>query len=117
MRIIEQPLSTEHELEADDRGIELAVLAQYDPQAVVNLWKRHARMERRGRRGGRGGGGVVGDVLEGVEALLRSHPPSAARACHAMQKIAWAREHAPCARLYDGKTNLATHVAGPRRPY
>ena len=116
MEILTQPLSTEHELEADERGMELATLAGYDPQAVVNLWRRHARTEPHPRRG-RSRGGMVGDVLEGVDALLRSHPPAAVRACHAMDKLRWAREHAPCDRLYDGRTNLRTHVAGPRRPY
>jgi predicted Zn-dependent protease len=116
MRILTQPLSTEHELEADDRGTELAVLAQYDPEAVVDLWRRHARAERRPRRG-RAAGGVIGEVLQGVDALLRTHPPAAVRACHAMDKLSWAREHAPCALLYDGRTNLLTRVAGPRHPY
>src|SRR6185436_15658066 len=46
MRILTLPLSTEHELEADDRGTELAVLAQYDPQAVVDLWRRRVHAER-----------------------------------------------------------------------
>src|SRR5262249_56068385 len=45
MRLLAQPLSTEHELEADDRGTELAVLAQYDPQAALDLWRRHARAD------------------------------------------------------------------------
>ncbi len=116
MEILTQPLSTEHELEADERGMELATLAGYDPQAVVNLWRRHARTEPRPRRGRRRGD-MVSDVMEGVDALLRSHPPAAVRACHAMDKLRWAREHAPCDRLYDGRTNLKTHVAGPRRPY
>lgn len=116
MRILSQPLSTEHELEADDRGMELALLAQYDPQAVVNLWKRHARAERRASHR-RGPDGLIGDVLQGVDALLRSHPPATVRACHAMDKVRWAREHATCDRVYDGRTNLLTHVAGPRRPY
>jgi hypothetical protein len=116
MRILTQPLSSEHELEADDRGTELAVLAQYDPRAVVNLWKRHARFERRPPHG-RAAGGVLGEVLQGVDALLRSHPPAAVRACRAMDKVNWAREHAPCDKVYDGRTNLLTHIAGPRRPY
>jgi hypothetical protein len=115
MRLLTVPLSTEHELEADDRGTELAVMAQYDPQAVVNLWRRHARLERHGAR--RRPGGVVGDVIQGVDELLRSHPPAAVRACHAMDKLTWAQAHAPCDRLYDGRTNLRVHVAGPRRPY
>jgi hypothetical protein len=34
-----------------------------------------------------------------------------------MAKVSWAREHAPCDMVYDGRTNLLTHVAGPRRPY
>jgi predicted Zn-dependent protease len=125
MRMLMAPVSTEHELEADDRGTELAVLAQYDPQAIVNLWRRRARAEqqqhgqhgRHGRRGRRGDDDVVTGVMEGLDALLRSHPPSSVRACHAMDKLAWAQEHAPCDLLYDGKTNLRTHVAGPRRPY
>jgi len=117
MRMLTQPLSTEHELEADDRGMELAILAQYDPQAVVNLWKRRARAERQHRpRRGRGGD-VVNEVMQSVDALLRSHPPATVRACHAEDKLAWAREHAPCDLLYDGRTNLRTHVTGPRKPY
>jgi predicted Zn-dependent protease len=114
MRVLTQPISTEHELEADDRGMELATLAQYDPKAVVNLWRRRARTEHPQRRRGRG---VVGDVIDGVDALLRSHPPAAVRACHAMDKLAWAEAHAPCDRVYDGRTNLLQRVAGPRRPY
>jgi hypothetical protein len=114
MRVLTQPISTEHELEADDRGMELATLAQYDPKAVVNLWRRRARTEPHARRGRRD---VVGDVIEGVDALLRSHPPAAVRACHAMDKLAWAETHAPCDRVYDGRTNLLQRVAGPRRPY
>lgn len=116
MQVLTQPLSVEHELEADDRGMELATLAGYDPQAVVNLWRRNARSEPRPSRT-RGRGGVVGEVIEGVDALLQSHPPAAVRACHAMDKVAWAREHAPCDRLYDGRTNVRTRVAGPRRAY
>jgi hypothetical protein len=116
MRILTQPLSTEHELEADDRGTELAVLAQYDPQAVVDLWRRHAQAERR-TLPARGPEGVIDEVLQGVDALLRSHPPAAVRACRAMDKLAWAREHATCDRVYDGRTNLRAHVAGPRRTY
>jgi predicted Zn-dependent protease len=115
MRLLAQPLSTQHELEADEHGMELALKAQYDPRAVVNLWKRHARYERRAPHGR--AGGVLGEVLEGVDDLLRSHPPAAVRACHAMDKLNWAREHAPCDRVYDGRTNLLTHVAGPRRAY
>jgi hypothetical protein len=116
MRILTQPLSTEHELEADEHGMELMVQAQYDPQAVVNLWRRHARLERRSPRG-RAPGGLLGGVMEGVEDLLRSHPPAAVRACRDMDKVSWAREHAPCSLVYDGRTNLRTHVAGPRRAY
>jgi predicted Zn-dependent protease len=116
MRILTLPLSSEHELEADDRGTELAVLAQYDPQATVNLWKRHARSERHAPYG-RAPGGVLGEVLQGVDALLRTHPPAVVRACHAMDKLRWARDHAPCDRVYDGRTNLLAHVAGPRHAY
>jgi hypothetical protein len=65
----------------------------------------------------RGRGDVLDEVMEGVEELLQSHPPAAVRACHAMEKLAWAREHAPCPVLYDGRTNLVTRVPGPRRPY
>jgi len=114
MEIITRPLSTERELEADDRGTELAVLAQYDPQGVVNLWRRRARSERRASHGR---GDMVGEVLEGLDGLLSSHPPAAVRACHAIEKVRWAREHAPCGTLYDGRSNLLTHVAGPRHPY
>jgi hypothetical protein len=114
MRVLSQPISTQHELEADDRGMELATLAQYDPKAVVNLWRRRARAEHHPRGRDRG---MVGDVMEGVQALLRSHPPAAVRACAAMDKLAWAQAHAPCDRVYDGRTNLLEHVAGPRRPY
>jgi predicted Zn-dependent protease len=117
MHVLMQPLATEYELEADDRGMEIATLAGYDPQAVVNLWMRKIRSEPRRSGGRRGRRGVLGEVLEDVDALLRSHPPASVRACHAMAKVAWAREHAPCDRLYDGRTNLLTHVAGPRRPY
>jgi Zn-dependent protease with chaperone function len=120
MRILMMPLSTEHELEADDRGLELAVLAQYDPQSIVNLLKRKAREERQQRRGRgdpRGRGDAMSDIIDGVDALLQTHPPPSVRACHAMDKLAWAREHAPCDLLYDGRTNLRTHVTGPRQPY
>ncbi len=122
MQILTQPISTEHELEADERGMELAVLAQYDPQAIVNLWKRRIGVEAqhepaRGRGRGRRRGDAVDDVMESVEALLSSHPPATVRACHAMDKLAWAREHAPCDLVYDGRTNLRTRVSGPRHPY
>lgn len=117
MRVLTQPLSTSHELEADDRGTELMVMAQYDPQAVVDLWRRHAKTERHMFQGRRQVGGLFGEVLEGVDELLRSHPPAAVRACHAMDKLAWAREHAPCELVYDGRSNLRTRVAGPRHAY
>ena len=90
---------------------------QYDPQAVVDLWRRHARSERTSPAAGERRGGILDEVLEGVDALLRSHPPAAVRACRAMAKVNWAREHAPCDRVYDGRTNLRTHVIGPRRAY
>jgi hypothetical protein len=99
--------------------MELAVLAQYDPQAIVDLWKRRAKAERR-RPGGRRRQrreDVVGDVMSSLEELLESHPPAAVRACHAMDKLAWAREHAPCDLLYDGRSNVRTHVVGARQPY
>jgi len=92
------------------------VIAQYDPQAVVDLWRRNAQAERRAPPM-RGPGGVLGEVLQGVDALLRSHPPAPVRACRAMDKLAWAREHASCDRLYDGQTNLRARVAGPRRAF
>jgi Zn-dependent protease with chaperone function len=150
MRVITQPLSTEHELEADERGMELMTLAGYDPQAVVNVWRRNAKAEaqpgharqggdpddgddpprrRRGRHGRRGRRhdprdegrdgqpDVLNQVLEGVQSLMRTHPPAAVRACHAVAKLAWVREHAPCDRLYDGRSNLQSHVAGPKHPY
>ena len=114
MQVLTQPLSTEHELEADERRRRARGARPVRPRRV-NLWKRRARSERRAPRG-RPAGGVVGDVVAGLDTLLRSHPPAAVRACHAMERVTWAREHAPCARLYDGRTNLLTHVAGPRRP-
>ena len=108
MKIITTPLSSEHELEADEHGLELAVRAQYDPMAAVNLWRRKAATDH--------GGPVnpLGQILEGV---LRSHPKASIRACRAMQKVNWAHDHSPWDRLYDGKSSLRARVIGPTKPY
>jgi predicted Zn-dependent protease len=108
MKILTMPLSTERELEADEYGLELAVKSQYDPQAAVNLWRRHAAGDH---------GGPMGALNQILEEVLRSHPRPAIRACRAMQKVNWAHDHSPWDRLYDGRTNLHTRVIGPSRPY
>ena len=107
VKILTTPLSSEHEHEADDHGLELAVAAQYDPLAAVNLWRRRAARERPG----------PGGLLDGVDAVLRSHPRASARACRAMNRVVWARDHAPCPLLYDGQSNFKARVMGPKQPY
>lgn len=108
MKILGLPLSSERELEADEHGLELAVKSQYDPQAAVNLWRRRAASDSGGPMG------ALGQILEEV---LRTHPRPAIRACRAMHKVVWAREHSPWDRLYDGRSNLAARVMGPSRTY
>ncbi len=108
VRMLAIPLSSEWEYEADDGGILMGIEAQYDPQAVVNLWRRHA-----GSRGDRQGG-----VLGQLGSLIATHPPPARRACKAMARVDWARENARCDRLYDGRTNLEQHDrTGPEHAY
>lgn len=108
MKVLTLPISTERELEADDSGLELAVKAQYDPQGAVNLWRRRAAGEKPGFVN------PLGDVLD---SLLRSHPRASVRACRAMNKVLWARDHAQFDRLYDGRSNFRTHVMGPSKTY
>jgi len=108
MKIITMPISSQYEHEADERGLELAVEAQYDPQAAVNLWRRRARTESAAP------GGLLGSILDG---LMRSHPRAPLRACRAMKRVLWARDNAPWTRVYDGKTNLGTHIIGPQQTY
>jgi Peptidase family M48 len=108
IKILSTPIASEYELEADEHGLELALKAQYNPQAAVNLWRRHAKSERSVS------GGALGELLSG---LLRSHPRAPVRGCRAMKQVLWARDNAPWIRLYDGQTNLKTHVIGPKHPY
>jgi hypothetical protein len=108
IKILSTPLSSEHELEADEHGLELAVKGQYDPQAAVNLWRRRAASEPAGPLGG---------LEQALDQLIRSHPRAAVRACRAMGKVSWAHDHSPWDRLYDGRSNLRTRVMGPSRTY
>lgn len=108
MKIITMPISSQYEHEADERGLELAVEGQYDPQAAVNLWRRRAATE------GAAPGGILGGILDG---LMRSHPRAPLRACRAMKRVLLTRDNGPWARVYDGKTNLTTHLIGPQQTY
>ncbi len=108
MKILTMPISSQYELEADENGLRLAIQAQYDPQGAVDLWRRHAKTERPAS------GGLLGEVMD---SLLRSHPRAPVRACLAMKQVLWARDNASWARLYDGETNLQTHVMGPQKAY
>jgi predicted Zn-dependent protease len=103
VKMMTLPLSTEYEHEADDGGILLAVEAQYDPRAQVDLWRRSAVKEP-GRT----------QILGG---LLSTHPPSAERACRAMRRVNWARDNARWDRFYVGRTNLAKRIPGQVRQF
>lgn len=108
IKILSTPLSSEHELEADEHGLELAVKGQYDPQGAVNLWRRRAASEP---------GGPLGGMEQVLDQLIRSHPRAAVRACRAMSKVSWAHDHSPWDRLYDGRSNLHARIMGPSRTY
>lgn len=108
MKILSLPLSTERELEADEHGLELAVRAQYNPQAAVNLWRRKAANDRPRFAS------PLGEILESV---LRTHPRASVRACKAMAKVRWAHDHSPWDRLYDGRTSFRKRVMGPIKAY
>jgi len=111
VKMLSLPLSTEYEHEADDGGILMAIEAQYNPQAQVDLWRRFAATEKAQR------GDTVGGVLGGLDALLRTHPSSARRACKAMERVNWARETGRWDRFYDGRSNLNQRVSGPERAF
>ena len=112
VKMLSLPLSTEYEYEADDGGIVMAVYAQYDPQAQVNLWRRFAAKENQ-RPAGQPTGGVFG----GLGAIFSTHPLSAKRACKAMERVNWARDEKRWDRVYDGRTNVAERVSGPEHAY
>jgi len=114
VKMLTMPLSSEYEAEADDGGIVMLVEAQYNPLAQVNLWRRFAAGEE---GDGERRSGPVGELLGGIDTLLRSHPQSARRACAAMKRVNWAREQARWERVYDGRSNLAARVTGPERAY
>lgn len=113
VKMLTIPLSTEYEAEADDGGMVMLVEAQYNPLAQVNVWRRFAA----GEAGGDRRSGPVGELLGGLDTLLRSHPQSARRACAAMKRVNWAREQARWERVYDGRSNLAVRITGPERAY
>ncbi len=115
MRALTMPLQSEHEHEADHSGSRIAIKAQYNPEAAVELWRSRSRA-----RPSPDLDDVV-DVLAGAlgtpEDLLSSHPRPAERACRAMEQVLWAKKHSKHRRLYDGETNLQTRKPGPVQAY
>lgn len=112
LRVLRSPIQSELEHEADEAGGRLALRAQYNPQAAVDLWRRHAAEASLTPSPG-----LLGILEDGLTDVFRSHPPSEDRACRAMERVEWARGNTNFARLYDGQTNLSAHVIGATRAY
>lgn len=64
------------ELEADDSGLRYAVLAGYDPDAMISFFKRMDAMSR--------------DETTGIELFLRTHPPTKDRIRQIKKELALA---------------------------
>lgn len=110
--MLKTPISSEYEFEADRRGIELAALAQYAPDAAQGLWARMAQ----GREPA-GPGGALGAVLGGVESLLATHPPPPARCARAVAAAEKLRDSADVDWFYVGDSNLGARVIGPQKAF
>jgi predicted Zn-dependent protease len=118
MAMLKLPIQSEYEFEADRRGIELAALGQYDPDAAHRLWLRKAGDGTADSAGAEGGiGGLLGSVLGGVEEILSTHPPHGSRCVRARQATVALRASLTHERYYRGATNVRERVVGPKRAY
>lgn len=101
-QLLTRPISTERELEADRRGIDFTIKAQYDPVSAAELWERMARKY--------GGSGGRGD-------LFATHPPSAKRCYKLEARIARAKKSAKHTVYYVGESNLSKRTPGYKKAY
>ncbi len=116
IKMLETPISSEHEHEADVRGLELAALAQYDPFAACHMWQRQAQIED-GEKPRPTLGGLAGVVLGAAEKVLSSHPPAAQRCARTLSGATALMQTLPYARYYRGERNLNERLLGPNHPY
>ncbi len=111
-RMLQLPIHSEYEHEADRRGIALADLCQYDPGAAARLWQRQAK--RAPQR--RGPGGLVGEVLGTAERMLSTHPPSAQRCARTRAYATKVARQRRWTRYYRGRSNLRDRKTGTQSP-
>lgn len=118
-QMLNMPMSSEYEHEADARGLELATQGQYDPFAACRLWVRDAQDEKAAGGGEKPEGiaGVIGGVLDMGGQVLASHPPSYQRCARTRDKARQINESADVATWYVGERNVKEHVIGPKTAY
>jgi hypothetical protein len=118
-RMLNMPLSSEYEHEADARSLEIAMAGQYDPFAACRLWERVVQRQGSALERERPGGleGVVGGVLQAGEQVLASHPPSHQRCARTRDKAKQLNESATVDRWYIGERNLSAKVIGPKKAF
>jgi hypothetical protein len=112
--MLQMPIKSEYEHEADHRGIEIAARAQYDPGAAARLW--HRMGNRAGPTRPKSGLGGLGDILDTAGQALSTHPPSPTRCSRIRGRAADVARAAGWQRYYRGETNLRRHIAGHRQP-
>jgi Zn-dependent protease with chaperone function len=113
-RVATLPISSEHEHEADARGVELAATAQYDAFAACRLWARSAAAGERRPADGRG---ALGALFGVAERIVSTHPPAGPRCARTLAKARALQKTAAVTRWYVGRRNLRERVAGPDHPF
>lgn len=112
-QMLQIPISSEYEHQADRRGIELAVLSQYDPGAAARLWRRRSKARPRAKLPM----DILGKVLGSADRILATHPSNAHR-CARTRSVAQEQARSPrWTRFYRGSTNLRDRVPGRRAPH
>ena len=106
--MLQMPIQSEYEHEADSRGLALVAAAQYDPYAAVELWQRQADEEPTRN---------PIDLLGALDKVLHSHPLASSRCARSLAEAGKLVAGSPFQRLYRGETNFTEHAPGPQRPH